>query len=202
MLFEVAFGAGVGVAIGAGVGLGAGLALGVGLVVAVAVGVGVAVGAGAGALVAVGLAVVAGLAVAALAVAGLAVAGLAGGSAPENQAPAVDDAASQVASPRTLTLTDSQLVVLPVAATMPVTLKLAEAPGSRSAASGAARSTTDCGSAGSPDDAVTVTSERAVSASGSRDPGAAWSGALGIVTRPVFVMRTTAPVPSWPGCRS
>ena len=52
--------------------------------------------------------------------------------ASENHAPAVDDAPSQVASPRTVRLTDSQFIALPVDAAISGTLKAAEAPGWRS----------------------------------------------------------------------
>ena len=122
--------------------------------------------------------------------------------ASENHIPAVEDAPSQLASPRTLRLTDSQFISLPVDAAIPGTVKVAEAPGWRSPASGAARSTTGCGFVGSLDEAVTVTTERTPSASGSWGPGETSFCALGIGVRPVLVIRTTAPVPSSLGARS
>ena len=97
---------------------------------------------------------------------------------------------------------DSQFIALPVDAAIPGTLKVAEAPGWRSPPSGATRSTTGCGSAGSLDEAVTMTVERMTSASGPGEPNEIRLSALGIGVRPVLVIRTMAPVPSSPGTTS
>ena len=126
---------GAGVAAGCAVGVGTGVVVGLG--VAVASGVGSAVGSGAGFE----------------------------GPPPSavetvvNQAPSGEDATGEAELPATLTLTDSQFVVRPVAALRSGTAMLIDAPGVRSAASGVAMSRTGDGSPESPADAVTVTSE-------------------------------------------
>src|SRR3954449_10198139 len=119
-----------------------------------------------------------------------------------NHAPAGDCTSSQVGSPRTVRSTDSQLVVRPVAAAIPGTSKLTDAPGSSPARSDLSRSRTGAGFVGLFVDAVRVTIERTDFASGSRDADELRSVPAGIVTSPVFVTRTTTPVPSALGSRS